>query len=263
MSFHPLPQAPLVLVTAQVRFSPVENIEQFIPSVHEKLRPLGYPYCDKKPLQNVNISGSSLNISVTDQWSIQNKQRVSSIVLTKNSLTINTCEYSYFAEFLPRVRQIVDIVSESLGIDANTALEQVGLRYIDFLRSIGDKEPEELIDKKYWGEILEKVRMRQLVLEKNTNTGIIRIVLFRPLETQSVILDIQTSGLDLKLPSCDGPVVVLDMDHFKDMQGADFDREVIYSTINDLHEELDHLFFNEITTEEARILWNGGQPLCP
>jgi uncharacterized protein (TIGR04255 family) len=259
MSHSTLPHSPLILAAATIRFSPIENIERCADLLFERLRPLGYSYCDNQPLQQFAVSGTNLKFSALDQWHIIDKKKRKSLVLSLNSITFNNADYIHFSEFQTTANQLFEIGASVLGL-MSTALELVGLRFINLIRPIGGVQPEELVNQKYWGGPLNNIRMRQVMLEKNTSVnGIARIILFKPLETQSVLGSFRASLLNMTLCSADIPIVVLDMDHFKEMQSVDFDLDVIQTTINELHGELEHLFFEEIPTEQALCLWKGEQ----
>jgi uncharacterized protein (TIGR04255 family) len=64
-----LSRSPLVLVVAQVQFSPVERIkEEYIPKIQEQLRTSGFPYFEMRPIQQVTMDGLRLQLLTQEQW---------------------------------------------------------------------------------------------------------------------------------------------------------------------------------------------------
>ena len=127
-------------------------------------------------------------------------------------------------------------------------------------RSVGGKKPEELIKAEFLGGFIQDktVEFRQVLIEKKTNMeGIVRVVLFKPVDIQSALAEIQATRLDFGGLDMDSPRIVLDMSHTKKTQGEDFNRKQILSTLGQLHRDVDDLFFHGIPTDEALKLWKG------
>lgn len=261
MSHPKLPRSPLVLVVAQIRFSPVESIEKkYIPMIQEKLRSCGYPYFAKGHINEIIPRGGGIQVLGSEQWFFTDKKRRTNIVLTKNSLAVNTVDYSTFDGYLVGVQQAIVDICGILGLKDYAALEQVSLRYVDWIRPLDGKQPEELVKQEYLGGFIDNdndVRLRQVIIERNSSAGgIVRIVLFSPFEPSSVLGEFQAIQLELpKLADEKSRLIILDMDHIKEMKGIDFSEELITSTLNELHLEHDKLFFHTIPTQEAINLW--------
>jgi len=256
-----LKNAPLVLVVAQINFSPVEDIETHIPAIQAKFKEQGYPYFDDKhPLQEITVTqGVGIQINGTKQWFFINKKKTVSIALTKNMLAVNTADYTTFRVFLPVVENVLKIITDELSLEKYNALEQVSLRYVDHVRPIGGKKPEELIKAEFLGGFAqdETVQLRQVLIERKTDVGVARFVVFKPFESQTVLADIQATGLNFGNMEKDSPCIVLDMGHVKKMLGEDFNQLQIMDTFRNLHQEVDDFFFKQIPTEEALKLWKG------
>ena len=256
-----LKHAPLVLMVAQVNFSPVEDMETHIPVIQSKLRELGYPYFDDKhPLQEIMVTPAGLQVNETKQWFFTDKKKKTCIVLTKNMLTVNTAAYTTFKNYLSIFTEALDVITQELSLEVYNALEQVSLRYVDHICSIGGKKPEELIKAEFLGGFNqdETVELRQVLIEKKTDIGgIVRVVLFKPVDIQSALAEIQTTRLDFGGLDTNSPRIVLDMSHTKKALSEDFNQKQILNTLNQLHRDVDDLFFEGIPTNEALELWGG------
>lgn len=255
-----LKHAPLVLVVAQINFSPVEDIENHIPAIQAKFKEQGYPYFDDKhPLQEITVTqGVGIQINGTKQWFFIDKKKKTGIALTKNTLAVNIADYTTFRAFLPVFKNALKVISEELSLEKYNALEQVSLRYVDHIRPIGGKTPEELIKAEFLGGFHqdETVQLRQVLIEKKTNVGVVRFVVFKPFDPQTALADIQATRLDFNIER-ELPCIVLDMVHTKKMSGDDFGQIQVMQILHSLHQEVDDFFFKQIPTEEALKLWKG------
>lgn len=256
-----LKHAPLVLVVAQINFSPVEDIETHIPAIQTKFKEQGYPYFnDKSPLQEITVTqGVGIQINGTKQWFFIDKKKKTGIALTKNMLVLNCADYTTFRAFLPVFENVLKVIADELSLEKYNALEHVSLRYVDHVRPIGGKSPEELIKAEFLGGFHhdDDVQLRQVLIERKTDVGIARFVVFKPFESQTVLADIQATQLDFGNIEKESPCIVLDMAHTKKMSGEDFNQSRIMETLGHLHQEVDDFFFKQIPTAEALELWKG------
>jgi uncharacterized protein (TIGR04255 family) len=256
-----LPRSPLVLVVAQIRFSPVEGIkEKYISGIQDQLRTSGFPYFETRPVQQVTAAGQSLQLFTQEQWVFTNKNKQTNIVITKNSLSVNTVNYTIFDNFLRDVDNIVEEVSTILKLTDFGILEQINLRYVDWICPLDGITPEKMINEKYLGGFLndnDDVQLRQVILERKTSVdGIVRTILFRPKDYNTVLTEFQSAKLDQpKFWQQKPNFLILDVEHLKQMEGKDFSRDTIQKTLKELHHEVDSLFFEQIPTKEALTVW--------
>ena len=253
-----LPRSPLILVIAQVQFSPVEGVRKYIRDIQEELRMKGFPYFEMCPIQQVTMMGPSLQVSTTDQWFFTDKSKQTNIVLTKNALVVNTVKYTTFDEYLPKVGEAVEVISQKLKLAQFGALERVSLRYVDQIRQLDGVTPEKMVKDEYLGGFLNDsdVVLRQVVIERRTKAGGgIRTILFRPNNPNAVFGEFQAVRLNLPQFLQGEKPLILDMEHSMPVQGKDFLLDNILSIFRHLHGELDDLFFEKIPTEVALTLW--------
>jgi uncharacterized protein (TIGR04255 family) len=259
---HPrLPCPPLVLVVAQVRFSPIENIkDKYIPAIQEKLRASGYPYFERSPIQQFAIMGNGAQFLETDQWFFTDKLKQTNVVLTKHSLTVNTVKYDTFDKYVHKVGNAVKEVTQILELFELSVLERVSLRYVDWIYQIdGETLLEKMINDEYLGGFSndDDVLLRQVILERKTSVGgVVRTIIFRPNNPQMVLGEFQSVRLNLpQFTQSKKDFIILDMEHSKSTQGEDFSQEYILMTLESLHSEVDRLFFEQIPSKKAHELW--------
>jgi uncharacterized protein (TIGR04255 family) len=256
-----LPRSPLVLVVAQIQFSPVEGIkEKYVSVIQDQLRISGFPYYEIRLIQQITVTEQGLQLFPQEQLVFTNKNKQTNIVVTKNSLMVNTVNYTIFDDFLCDVGNIVEEVSAILKLTDFGILEQVNLRYVDWICPLDGVTPEKMINEKYLGGFLnnnDDVQLRQVVLERKTSVdGIVRTILFRPKDYNTVLTEFQSAKLDQpKFSQQKQDFLILDMEHLKQMQGKDFSQDLVQKTLKELHHEVDSLFFEQIPTKEALAIW--------
>jgi uncharacterized protein (TIGR04255 family) len=261
ISHSQLPRSPLVLVVAQVRFSPIENIkDKYIPVIREKFYASGYPYFERVPIQQFAMMGNIPQFSETDQWFFTDRLKQTNVVLAKNSLTVNTVKYDTFDKYVQKVENAVQEITQILELTKLSVLERVSLRYVDWIYQIDHEIPlEKMINDDYLGGFSNDsdVLLRQVVLERKTITdGVVRTIIFRSSNPQMVLGEFQSVKLNhSQFTQQKGDFIILDMEHSKLTQGEDFSQEHILTTLKNLHAEVDSLFFDQIPSKKAHEIW--------
>ncbi|MGL6225611.1 MAG: TIGR04255 family protein [Thermoguttaceae bacterium] len=258
MNRPPLPRSPLALVVAQVRFSPIEDIQKYISTIQEDLRTAGFPYYEQNAVQQLTImGGQGFQVSAEEQWTFTDKKKENNIVLTKNTLTVNTVQYDTFDQFLRQVLEAVKKVSTILKLSKDRALERISLRYVDWIYPLDGLAPEKMIKPEYAGGFLEgdnEVLLRQVIMERKTSEGMVRTIILKPTDLNNVLGEFQAIRLNQPKFTQGKDFLIFDIDHTKTMQG-DFLIDSIESTLKALHDEVDELFFEKMTTKEALAIW--------
>jgi uncharacterized protein (TIGR04255 family) len=255
-----LPRSPLVLVVAQVQFSPIENIkDKHIPAIKEKMLMSGYPYFEMCPVQQITMNSNGVPIPRMEHlFFFTDKSKQTNIVLSRNSLTVNTVKYNTFDEYTPKVMKVVGEISQILQLVEFGALERVSLRYVDWIYPLDTIPLEKMINDEYLGGFSSdnSVLLRQVILERKTSIGgIVRTVIFRPNNPQMVLGEFQSIRLNQPKFTQGSDFIILDTEHYKRTQGEDFSQEHILSILKNLHGEVDNLFFEQIPSKKALELW--------
>jgi len=254
-----LPRSPLALVVAQVRFSPVEDIQQYVPAIKEELKTSGYPCPEQSAVQQVTVmGGQGFQVSQVSQWHFADKKKQNNIVLTQNSISVNTVNYDTFDVFLPKVLEAMGKISPILNLPEFVALERIGLRYANWIYKLDNVAPEKMIKPEYTGGFLDagdEVLLRQMIVERKTSVGAVRTIIFKPNDISAVLGDFQSIRLNQPKFTQGNDFLILDMDHAKTVPNEDFAMDYIESSFRSLHDEVNTLFFKTIPTENAIAIW--------
>jgi len=254
-----LPRSPLVLVVAQVRFSTVEDIQKYVPTVKEELKVSGFPCPDQSTIQQITVmGGQGFQVSHADQWHFADKKKHNNIILTKNSISVNTVNYDTFDVFLPNVLTAVTKVSPILNLPEYAALERISLRYVDWIYELDGVAPERMIKPEYTGGFLdagEDVLLRQMITDRKTSVGTVRSIIFKPNDINAVMGEFQSVRLNQPKFTQGNHFLILDIEHTKTVPNEDFAIDYIESSFQSLHDEMDTLFFEIMPTKEALDIW--------
>ena len=124
--------APIFYTLAQIRFSPVLDMAEYIPQIHKELR-RDFPEIRSEQLMQfkMNVGGESkdpITSQTAQRWSIENFEKNAGYTLLADSLTYQTTEYEtseVFADALIRGLELLDAAVE-LGY-----VNSVGWRTLD------------------------------------------------------------------------------------------------------------------------------------
>lgn len=253
-----LSKSPLILVLTQVRFSPVLSIAKQIEDIQTKLRKAGLPLFEREQIQEVTLTqlGSPPEISVKQRWIFTDIAKKNSLILTDSFVALETTEYDHFPVFFDRFKTFLNIVGESLELDA---VERIGLRYIDLIKPIGGKSARQLIRPELCGLNLEGMNGSGFtqfasMSQAATEQGRIMVRVIHSDEGIFVPPDLAGTKLQLgSLPKAGEAVSILDIDHYSQTTAA-FETSKILQTLEALHVMTD-IAFQRAVTNEAIKLW--------
>lgn len=126
----PLPNAPLVRVLCQVRFSEVLAItkKEFVASFHEAIRN-DYPILTNEERRTVQLGPNNINHAQTENiWRFFDAQERWRVSLATNFISIETLVYWSRADFISKLAKVLDSVSTEIRPAFAT---RVGIRYVD------------------------------------------------------------------------------------------------------------------------------------
>ena len=95
-----------MLVLCQVRFSPVRRMGRYIPAIQEAFRRAGFPIERAGKVQQVTFGpGDGVPVQVVEQqrWEYRNRDETRSIMVTQDSVTLQSTAYKRFEEFAERL----------------------------------------------------------------------------------------------------------------------------------------------------------------
>lgn len=248
-------KSPLILVLAQIRFSPVLLIKDFIPVIQEELRKQKYSDYRAEQIQQVMFTGTDVKTEQTNRWVFASRDRRHAVIIAPDFVIYETSNYDVFETFLERFRPVLDLVQNKVGPDF---AKQVGLRYVDLIRPTQTRTASEFLCEGLRGLPKEKLNVpsafQQFTAQTPTPYGELNI---RSLEgSYETILppDLASSHIELALPSDPSEVCrTLDIDHISQSE-VDFAPSALLDRLWDLHGPAADAFL-AATTPEAIAFW--------
>ena len=264
--YKPLSAQPLVLVLCQVRFSPVRQMEQYIPAIQEVFRRRGFPIERAGKVHQVTFGpGDSTPVQLTEQqrWDYRNKDETWSILLTQDTVILQTTAYTRFEEFAGRLQMAVHTVLAESEHDELGVVHRVGLRYIDVVRPSGGKDfrfylrpglhgvPDEVFQP--GRHLLHTESRGRTVIGGNPGTMVVRIV--QNDQGSSLPPDLVDAAPRFSPRAEAGELVTLiDMDHFVE-GNFDADPDWVVARAYEMHDHTIETFHNHVVTEDAIEEW--------
>ena len=262
--YKPLSARPLVL--CQVRFSPVRQMDQYIPTIQEVFRRRGFPIERAGKVHQVTFtpSGSApVQLTELQRWDYRNKDETWSILLTHDTVILQTTAYTRFEDFIERLQMAVHTVLAESEHDELGVVHRVGLRYIDVVRPSGGKDfrfylrpglhgvPDEVFQP---GQHLLHTESRgRTVVGGNPGTMVVRIV--QNDQGLSLPPDLVDAAPSFSPRAEAGELVTLiDMDHFVE-GNFDADPDWVVARAYEIHDHIIETFHNHVVTEDAIKEW--------
>ncbi|WP_420445872.1 TIGR04255 family protein [Candidatus Poriferisodalis sp.] len=250
--------APLVFVTCEIRFPLVPSLTD-----DDTLNCLVEQFSESLPIPattTVEWAGDDTDDGDETQRLLRfsDRERMSSVVLTRTSLAIETTAYSEWPEFRSSIVHAIDVVASSARV---AGVERVGLRYIDEIRV-----PEPIEDASQWSDwiaadVLSHLKMAPDMSPAGFTTAAVlhdgnhhMLVRYAAMVGSGVVGD---KPLRRRTQPPEGPFFVIDVDSYRDTSGSkmiDFDTGPVAAVLDDLHEPIGKLFQCSIT-DRARELF--------
>ncbi|MFU8803988.1 MAG: TIGR04255 family protein [Bradymonadaceae bacterium] len=255
-----LHRSSLVLVLCQVRFAPLEALENYVPEIQDRLRRAGFPRSESTTLLEIPSMGSASVPGTRKIWEFQNRERSVSIVLDKTFLTLQTTSYNVFEDFLETLTGALDIVSEVVD---GLFVSRVGVRYGNVIRPGEGECWKEYIREGLRGFESDlftagtELNLHQTVA--HTDAGIIALRLFQ--NRHAGILPPDLEGQNLEPPAGFEDVesgellTLLDVDHSR-VTEFDYTRSSLEELAWKLKNRAHQITFEHVVTEHAINKWS-------
>ncbi len=265
----PLKKQPLALVLIQIRFSPIENIKEYINLIQDKLRIIGYPEYNNQDNINFVVSPMGVKQEIKPLWIFSTIEGYSNILIDSNQILFQTTEYTTFENFYEEFNRIIEILFDNTNFIKTGRFVRFGLRYID---QIIPKNQEDSIDSYlHKGMTIQQPEIFSNAI-KTCNTSIagkIRILN----DTRDGFLVIKTiqgeKGLFLppdllaraptlkKKPPIEQDIGIIDMDaSFNPLPDEKSTLDDIKRIFYSLHDVIIETFFSNVASEEGVKKWN-------
>ena len=264
--YKPLSKQPLALVLAQVRFSPILTIEEYIPKIQEFLRKNGYPLCSKQEnfALEVLLGGP---INVITQWRFENPTQDTVILIDKEQVLFQTSIYTRFEDFIGNYTNILQFILQSTEHDKLGVFVRLGLRYIDQIRKQSDTDDIDTYLKPelqgiVCSEYINHRKQYSIATIGSTKpaedfNGQLAIRVFRGEKGLDLPPDLMFSApVNRKKVTPDEDIAMVDMDHYWiGSMGPNTNITQIEEMFFRLHDTIINGFHNSVISEEGMKKW--------
>jgi uncharacterized protein (TIGR04255 family) len=135
-----LTKKPLALVLIQTRFSPISNLDKYIPEIQDELRRSGFPYLTAKTGMRLDVTPEEIRQTAMPQWVFETVDKETSLILDERQVLLQTVQYESFEPFLERYLALLDTVMRKTDHSSFGVIERLGLRYVDQVLKQGDDD---------------------------------------------------------------------------------------------------------------------------
>ena len=135
--YVPLSQQPLALVLGQIRFSPIRQMDRYIPEIQEAFRQYGFPVERAGKVQQIDIGASAgVPVQVIEQqrWEYRTRDETWSVLVTQDGVVLQTTDYERFESFADRLAYAAQTVLATTEHERLGVVQRVGLRYVDVVQ---------------------------------------------------------------------------------------------------------------------------------
>lgn len=250
-----LTRSPLILVLAQIKITPVMNMEKYVPEIQDRLRKNGFPKFRKRLIrtQAQDPQGNALQLEDRTDWEFLTSGDQVALNVGNNGIALVTTDYTSFEDFARHVEASLQIVDDVVDI---SGVERIGLRYIDLIEPTAEKPLSWFLSPQILGLSLDGLGKRlanksETVLETGEHQKLVLRCMERP---GGVVLpaDLLTVGAKLKKALQSGDSFgILDSDHYVEFPEVplDYDTAEVLGRLSNLHDALDQSFRKAVTSE--------------
>ena len=256
-----LPNAPLIYVLAQVRFTHIPRMDKRWEDFHAKVFE-SYPKADPERIEQITFKDGQPTVGDTIQrWHMLNKNRTTGIILDAGMLIFHTTDYQTSNVFLSELQNILNTFRDTFP-EKGVSVSRLGLRYVDLLvQEEGLSVDQQVIPTLRLptpADIGEAIRMDQLVTYRTPMGGTMLIRHRQSTSPDVLPADVFPNKLEpaprLKREHPDNAIVgLLDYDHFFEQEQS-FDIESITTNFRQLR-DVSSAAFKATTTPKARTVW--------
>jgi uncharacterized protein (TIGR04255 family) len=126
--------APVYYALAQVRFNTVALLDQYVPTIQDRLRKEGFPDFEKAVVATINMNlGAGQGqvfpaLQSQPRYQFLNEDKTSGFVLDQSSISFQTTNYDIFPPFSAALLRGLEILNEAVQLSYS---DRLGLRYLD------------------------------------------------------------------------------------------------------------------------------------
>ena len=265
--YVPLSQQPLALVLGQVLFSPIRQIERYIPEIQEAFRQYGFPVERAGKVRRLNLgrgTGMPFQEVMQDRWEYRTRDETWSVLVTQDGVVLQTTAYERFEGFADTLQQAVRTVLATTEHERLGVVQRVGLRYIDVVQPRDGEDFRTYLRPGFHGATddvflagTHRLRVestgRTYVGDDVTGSMIVRVV--QNYQGRTLPPDLIGSAPKFARRAKRGELITLiDMDHY--IEGTfDPDTDWVVARAFEMHDHLIETFHERVVTETAIEAW--------
>ncbi len=258
--FKKLHNQPLVFVLADIGFSPVLDIDKFIPKLQGILRER-FPLFRQTESQDIAVTPAGIQVSQQPNWEFITRDHASAVIINQTRLLYITKQYNRFEGFEETCGFLLDALIEVVNPNLFVRL---GLRYADTILAIEGKGlAEEFVEERLYNNSElhstgKPIRQTNETLLK-TPEGVMFVRSVYGINNSLSPADAEHFPIKIPLTSDNvSSRIILDFDHMWDAneegEALDFEKEIILNKLFKMHER-NRLAFWDITTDKAKKAW--------
>lgn len=252
-----LSDAPVVYVLCQIRFSAIEKLADYIPSIQDRLR-TEFPIFDRQEMAGISLlTGAPPQLQTATRWVFANRTQDAGFLLSTNGLVSHTTKYRDFEHFLKLTLSGFEALHAVARVGV---IQRLGLRYIDLVSAAEGDDVEQYLEASLNGFSpkiagIDLHSNQQVVSMRTAQNGSLILKASRGVHPHEVPIDLVGHGLNaLRMPPPEAPSIILDTDHYVDSLNLDPDVEVLEEKLRALHRPISQIF-KAVVTDYAVQRW--------
>jgi len=262
-----LTKQPLALVLIQTRFSPISNLDKYIPDIQDKLRRNGFPYMTARKGTAFELSPAGIQPTIIDQWVFDTADRRTSVIMDGRQVLLQSTSYDTFEPFLAQYLVVLNIVMKITEHDKFGICDRLGLRYID---QVVKQDKEDSIDSYLRPELRGMTSSFFLTDKKRYAFTNVVTTQLPSKETASLSMRIYRNNDTLDLPpdvyagapprlriiDTSDDFALIDMDHGCTVRsGPGIQKDALEKLFFRLHDVIIEVFYESVVSEEGMQKW--------
>jgi uncharacterized protein (TIGR04255 family) len=252
-----LKKAPVILVLAQIRFTPFLKMSAHIVDIQDEMRKKGFPLFNEEQALIAGPGGPVNTSRPRYLWIFSNTKRTQSVILTESFVVLETNEYDIFASFLNKFQGVIELLKNNVEIEST---QRIGIRYVNLIRPTDEFAAHEFLNPELRGiykDAIEGVSNLQntIISQGKTTFGNLVIRAIQNSSGNFLPDDLRLRKLNFKIKLNEGEVVtLLDIDHYGQIQQS-FDEALLNPVLDEMHDFIDNAFRFSVT-KEAIAQWS-------
>lgn len=248
------------MVLAQVRFSPVLKMRDFVPEIQEGLRKRGFPGYEKRLTHEISFNSGQLEVENFDRWHFSSRDSRLAISLTQSFVLLASSRYDRFDDFINELERALEIV---VSVSSPEISDRLGLRYIDLIRAGTEGRIDDYLQPGLRGLSSEDLGVESALvataMRGQTALGALTVRLMQFDDGRFLPLDLSEDEIPLDLvgPPAGELVTVLDIDHASE-RNRPFEPAAITRDFWSLHDGTDRAF-RAVVTPRALKIWGNSE----